>query len=93
MASAPTLSVMRRTITSVVVVALLLVGGVQVFKKLAGMRKESEKRAGSRLPELVRTATAAREDYREQLTAYGRARALRRTVRSAEVGGRVRCDR
>jgi RND family efflux transporter MFP subunit len=83
-------SIIRRLITSVLLVALLLFGGARVFKTLAGMRKESEKKVGSRLPELVRSATATRGAYQEQLTAYGRARALRRTARSAEVGGVVR---
>ncbi len=87
--SAP-ISIIRRGITSVLLVALLLFGGTRVFQSLAAMREDSQKKAGSRLPELVRSASATRGAYTEQLTAYGRARALRRTVRSAEVGGVIR---
>ncbi|MFT7618131.1 MAG: RND family efflux transporter MFP subunit [Planctomycetota bacterium] len=81
---------LRRTIASVVLVILVLVIGVQGFKALKAMAKPAEK--GVSTPPLTRVdvLTLERQDYQEKLQGYGRVRALRQTVVSAEIQGLVR---
>lgn len=81
---------LRRAITSVVVIVIALFGAFQGFKHFASMRKESARADGGALAPLVRTVTAARVDYTEQLSGFGRARPMRSATVVAEVEGVVR---
>ncbi|MHC4342515.1 MAG: efflux RND transporter periplasmic adaptor subunit, partial [Planctomycetota bacterium] len=83
-------SVRRRVIVSLVLVVIFIAVGFQLFRMLAAARKEPEKTETVARPIVVRTSAATRTTYRETLTGYGRARALRQTSVAAEVTGIVR---
>ena len=80
---------MRRTLVSIAIVALLLLVSSLIRSQLASMREPPAK-----VPEIerriaVRVREARRVDFREELSGYGRARAMRRTSVAAEVAGLV----
>ena len=83
--SAPPTSLLRRTITSVVVGALLLAAGMAGFQRLSALKKESERSIGGAGLPVVRVETAERSAYTETVRGYGRARALRLTDVPSEV--------
>jgi multidrug resistance efflux pump len=83
-------SVRRRLIVSLVLVVIFIAAGSQLFRMLAAGRKEPVTTETVARPIVVHVAAAARTTYRETLTGYGRARALRQTSVAAEVTGIVR---
>ncbi len=80
----------RRVITSVVVIVGVLFLGVMGFKKLADMRKKSQRSDKGVLAPLVRAEIAKRGDFIETLRGFGRALPLERSIVKAEVAGIVR---
>jgi len=80
---------LRRMLVSLAGVAILLAIGNAIRAGLASMAEDPEKSAHFDLRIAVRTNVAERRDYRETLTGYGRARAMRRTTVAAEVAGLV----
>jgi RND family efflux transporter MFP subunit len=83
-------SMKRRIISSVVVIAAAFALAGVAFTKLKAMRKESARSELGPLTPLVRAQEARRGDYTEVLKGFGRAEALQRAVVSAEVDGIVR---
>ncbi|MHC4934353.1 MAG: efflux RND transporter periplasmic adaptor subunit, partial [Planctomycetota bacterium] len=83
-------SIRRRVIVSLVLAVVFIAAGFQIFRMLAAGRKEPETADTVARPIVVRTTAAARTTYRETLTGYGRARALRQTSVAAELIGIVR---
>lgn len=80
----------RRIVTSVIVIAVVLAAGVAGFRHFAAKRKASAKAESGALAPLVRVVTAERIDYTEQLRGFGRARPMRSATVVAEVEGIVR---
>lgn len=85
----PPRALLARTLVSLALVTLLIAGGWQAFRVLAGMRKETALRAPAALLPTVRVEVARRGPYREQVVGYGKARALRQSEVAAEVQGRI----
>lgn len=85
----PTNKTRRIVVLSVVLGLLFLAGGQKLFGSLAAQKKDSEKKSGARLPELVRTEIASASDHIERVVAYGRARPRRVTTVASELGARV----
>ena len=81
--------VQRKLIVSVVAVAAILFVGYRAFRKLGEKPERPPKAESVARGIAVRTAPLRRQDYREQLTGYGRAKALRATPVAAEVAGVV----
>ncbi|MHC4451332.1 MAG: HlyD family secretion protein, partial [Planctomycetota bacterium] len=79
----------RRTLVSIGLIALLLLVSSLVRSKLASMRKPPAKAAEVDLRIAVGVQAARRETYVETLSGYGRARAMRRTSVAAEAAGLV----
>jgi len=79
----------RRILVSLTGVAILLAVGNGVRAGLASFAEEPEKSAQFDLRVAVRTMPAKRGVFRESLTGYGRARALRHATVAAEVAGLV----
>jgi multidrug resistance efflux pump len=79
----------RRTLVSIGLIALLLLVSSMVRSKLASMRKPPAKAAEVDVRIAVGVQAARREAYVESLSGYGRARAMRRTSVAAEVAGLV----
>lgn len=80
---------LRRTIFVIVLCIAFIALGVMGFKQLAGMAKDSKRSSTPPEPAMVRSMKVERRTYAETLRGYGRARALRRTTVSADVGGYV----
>jgi multidrug resistance efflux pump len=79
----------RRVIVSLVGIGVLLAVGMMIFKVLGRTPPPPAQAETVARPIAVRTVTLRRGDYRERLTGYGRASALRTTVVAAEVPGIV----
>jgi len=80
---------LRRLLISLVGVVLLILLGNGIRGVLASMAEDPEKSAQFDLRIAIRTSEAQRGEFRETLTGYGRARALRRTTVAAEIAGLV----
>jgi len=80
---------LQRTLISVVLIGVAVGVGGAILGVLASMRKPPEKSAKFDLHIAVRTSSAQRQSYREELNGYGKARAMRRTSVAAEVTGLV----
>lgn len=81
--------VRRRIVLSIVLVGVLLVAGATTMRRLIASRPRPSKAATVALPIAVRVVPVARTSYREVITGYGRARALRATTVASEVAGLV----
>ncbi len=68
---------------------LFLMAGVMAFSRLAAMREAPDRAIHPAPVTVVRTVVLERGPFRESLSGYGRARALRRTVVSSRVDGVV----
>jgi len=79
----------QRVVVSLVLMAVASGVGFAMLGALASLRKPPEKSAKFDLRIAVRTTKARRQSYREELSGYGKARAMRRTPVSAEVTGLV----
>lgn len=84
------LSSALRVIVSILIGAGLVAGGVAVSQAMvaASLKAQPDARAPGQ-PPLVRVIEVAPMSHREQLLAYGRARALRRVMVAAESSGRL----
>jgi membrane fusion protein (multidrug efflux system) len=80
---------LRRAILSLIAILLLVGAGFLGFRKLAAMKAKPEQKETVARPIAVRVLPLSRTDFRETLSGYGRARALRATAVSAEVAGIV----
>jgi len=80
---------LRRTLVSLGAIGVLLLASTSAMKGLASMREPPAKAPEVDLRIAVRVEVAQRKDFVEQLTGYGRARALHRTTVAAEVPGLV----
>ncbi|MDA1195744.1 MAG: HlyD family efflux transporter periplasmic adaptor subunit [Planctomycetota bacterium] len=88
-AEEPAPALLRRTLTSVVLIALVLGAAGMGFTALASMRKESTRAQDGPLAPLVRVAVAQRTEYTETVRGFGRARPLRAATVAAEVVGLI----
>jgi multidrug resistance efflux pump len=79
----------RRVIVSLVGIGVLLAFGTLIFKTLGRKPPPPAQAETVARPIAVRTVALRRSDYRETLTGYGRAKALRTAVVAAEVPGIV----
>lgn len=79
----------QRIVVSLVLMAVASGIGFAMLGALASLREPPEKSAKFDLRIAVRTTQARRQSYREELSGYGKARAMRRTPVSAEVTGLV----
>ena len=80
---------LQRIVISIVTFGVAVLIGGAIRGVLAGMREPPEKSARFDLRIAVRTSNAQRQTYRENLSGYGKARAMRRTSVAAEVTGLV----
>lgn len=81
--------VVRRTVISLIAIAVLVGAGYLAFRKLAAMKEKPDQVVTVARPIAVQVLALERTSFRETLTGYGRARALKASTVSAEVAGIV----
>ncbi|MHC4940801.1 MAG: efflux RND transporter periplasmic adaptor subunit [Planctomycetota bacterium] len=85
----PRAILIRRTVVSLVLIVILIAAGSFVRGRLASRKEPPERATEIEKRIAVKVAEARRGPYVEQLSGYGRARAMRRTEVAAEVAGLV----
>jgi len=84
------ISLAVRVLISIVLIAVFLWGGWEIFLTLKAMKKEPEQAAAARPKTAVKVQRVRREDFQEYFSGYGLARSLRSTDVEAEVSGIVK---
>ena len=90
MSSTPKRSALKeRIIVSAILVVLFLMLGAGMFRTLQSLKKPPQQAAFELRRPAVQSRTVFRAPYRERLTGYGKARALRQALVASEAAGLV----
>lgn len=84
------ISMKRRVIATVVVIIVVWMGARFAFKALKALREQSARTGAGAVLTMVRVETARVQDFKETVSGFGRAQALKQVDVVAEVMGVVR---